>query len=846
MRLPSRSKLWGITGASILGASALGFWGGPRIAGSMLERRARDRGLSVSYGRAWLDFAGVNLGAVRLEIPASDLLSAELPRVTVPWSALLGQSRLEIHGGVVSMRGDPNELRDRIQTTKREPSSHSTHSATPIHVEGLVIHWSGAKSNSPQCHGSGITVIREGSALDVRAQSLRCHDEHAQIEARALAVSIGEEAAKGEHAGSGSASSDDVRSKQHPWRVHLDEVQFTVGDLSPIGAPTSKTVGEVATKAANQTSTSTATRDVPIANEPGKTGVSKRAHEKIDSTERPRDATLLPNSGKSPSTTNSNPLAPARDALRELRELLTLGRDEYRKALSSVPVGSFVRSDRIYLRISKDGQKLDLGPFTLAATRDASTLTFELRQGAAQSQIAFVANATMFTDERRAKTSLAIGPTTLDRLGISAGDFGLEDVTRTSIRISANANLDSANSDVVLESDGELSNLAFRQPWLAKGNISGLNLTWQGRVNFDPNAGRLRLQGMRLGLGRVSARIDATLAFLESSRQIEGTFEVPLAACQDFFDALPSGLAPLLGRWRVDETFGLSSRVAYRSDAAEKSVVKLRLDNRCRVASVPPEVSPTRFQAPFSLEVEDATGTPATISFGPGTWTWTPLQEISPYVESAVLVCEDGRFLRHSGFDLEAIENSIKDNLRSGRFARGGSTVSMQLAKNLYLRRDRTLSRKLQEAALTMLLEQSFSKRQLLEISLNVIEYGPGIYGIGPAARHYFDTTPDRLSLAQSFFLISLLPNPKVTRFGADGRLFQGWLRQIRSLMTIAAKRGHFSAAELEAGLLEEPAFRQPGPPPSVHPTRRITGDLDGPTDDNLDGTVREIENDGP
>jgi membrane peptidoglycan carboxypeptidase len=223
------------------------------------------------------------------------------------------------------------------------------------------------------------------------------------------------------------------------------------------------------------------------------------------------------------------------------------------------------------------------------------------------------------------------------------------------------------------------------------------------------------------------------------------------------------------------------------------------------------------------LEVADENDVLQPVTFGPGTWTWTPLSEIPSYVESAVLVCEDGRFLRHSGFDFEAIRNSIRDNLRTGRFARGGSTVSMQLAKNLYLRRDKTVSRKIQEAALTMLLEQTFTKREILELYLNVIEYGPGIYGIGPAARHYFDTTPDRLTMAQSFFLISLLPRPKANHFASDGNVHSGWLNQLRYLMKIAEKRGHFSQAELDVGLNEQLTFRVPGNSQNVVHARSIT-----------------------
>src|SRR6185369_12377724 len=115
--------------------------------------------------------------------------------------------------------------------------------------------------------------------------------------------------------------------------------------------------------------------------------------------------------------------------------------------------------------------------------------------------------------------------------------------------------------------------------------------------------------------------------------------------------------------------------------------------------------------------------------FGPGTEGWVSMGSLPKFMEVGVLTCEDGRFMRHHGFDKEAIINSIRENLAAGGFKRGASTISMQLAKNLYLSREKTLSRKLQEAVLTLYLEQELSKDQIIELYLNVIEFGPGIYG---------------------------------------------------------------------------------------------------------------------
>jgi monofunctional biosynthetic peptidoglycan transglycosylase len=222
---------------------------------------------------------------------------------------------------------------------------------------------------------------------------------------------------------------------------------------------------------------------------------------------------------------------------------------------------------------------------------------------------------------------------------------------------------------------------------------------------------------------------------------------------------------------------------------------------------VPLELSPRRFLNEFRLQVKDATGRIVSIQTGPGTLGWTTYTGISPHMETAVLISEDGRFFRHQGFDREAIENSIKENVKAGRFVRGASTISMQLAKNLYLSFDKTFSRKLQEAVLTTLLEQELSKQEMMELYLNVIEYGPGVYGVSAAAKHYFNTTPAELSLGQALYLASILPNPQQQHFTESGALSDGWQQYLKRLMRIAVKIGRLSEAEYEAALTEEVRF---------------------------------------
>lgn len=140
---------------------------------------------------------------------------------------------------------------------------------------------------------------------------------------------------------------------------------------------------------------------------------------------------------------------------------------------------------------------------------------------------------------------------------------------------------------------------------------------------------------------------------------------------------------------------------------------------------------------------------------------WVPYERISVHLKRAVVAAEDSRFLTHQGFDWEGIETAVEKNLRRGRIVAGGSTISQQLAKNLFLSASRNPLRKLQEAIITVMLEQLWSKRRILEVYLNIIEWGNGIYGAEAAARRYYGIPAARLGPSQAAHLAAMLPNPR-------------------------------------------------------------------------------------
>jgi monofunctional biosynthetic peptidoglycan transglycosylase len=140
---------------------------------------------------------------------------------------------------------------------------------------------------------------------------------------------------------------------------------------------------------------------------------------------------------------------------------------------------------------------------------------------------------------------------------------------------------------------------------------------------------------------------------------------------------------------------------------------------------------------------------------------WRSLNQVSTHLRQAIIISEDALFYQHSGFDLQQIAIVLEESMKEGKFTRGASTISQQLVKNLLLTHDRKLSRKLNEFLLTHFLEKFLNKNKILEIYLNIIEFGHGLYGIGPAAHYYFNKEAQNLSLKESAFLAMLLPNPK-------------------------------------------------------------------------------------
>ncbi len=149
-------------------------------------------------------------------------------------------------------------------------------------------------------------------------------------------------------------------------------------------------------------------------------------------------------------------------------------------------------------------------------------------------------------------------------------------------------------------------------------------------------------------------------------------------------------------------------------------------------------------------------GKPAKVDY-----RWVPMKNISRYLQRAIIASEDATFYSHEGFDWEGIKVAAEKNLKKGKIVAGGSTISQQLAKNLFLSTQRTPWRKAEEAVITVMLENSLSKQRIFEIYLNVIEWGDGVFGAEAAARHYFRKSAASLTPREAAWLAAIVPNPR-------------------------------------------------------------------------------------
>jgi monofunctional biosynthetic peptidoglycan transglycosylase len=187
--------------------------------------------------------------------------------------------------------------------------------------------------------------------------------------------------------------------------------------------------------------------------------------------------------------------------------------------------------------------------------------------------------------------------------------------------------------------------------------------------------------------------------------------------------------------------------------------------------------------------------------------TWMRYNSISPNLRNAVLIAEDSAFFQHSGYDVGEIKESMKRNWREKRFDRGASTITQQLAKNLYLSTSRNPLRKIREFFIAQELERNLTKQRIFEIYLNVIEWGDGVYGIEPAARKYFGKSASELLPEEAAILAAMIPNPR--RY-TPARNLKYLEKRKAEILDRLARWKYLAQDEYQAAILRPIVFQQP------------------------------------
>jgi hypothetical protein len=481
---------------------------------------------------------------------------------------------------------------------------------------------------------------------------------------------------------------------------------------------------------------------------------------------------------------------------------------------TKVPDGSKIDIAGLSARLDVGGEPVAFGPgpFTLERHGESVHLGFTSEKPAAGGTPLAI-DAELPLGQGDVVARLSGGPVSLALLGVKEGTKGLEDVAHGMVSGHGQLVLSAGGDALTFDGQIALRSLTLKQPKLSGDTLRRIDFAVAARGVLDDQR-KLRVDDAELDMGALHLKTHGTIEDARDHFGVSLGVEIAPAACQALLDSTPDGLLPTVRQARMNGTFGATARVVFDTRTIDKLVLDYTIDDRCKMIEVPRELSRERFNGIFAYRTYHPDGTAGETTTGPGSSDWTNLDDISPYMVAAVLTTEDGAFYKHHGFNHAAIKNSVAANLKARRFVRGASTISMQLTKNVFLARDKTLSRKIEEVILTDYVEQIFRKDDMMELYLNVIEFGPDVYGITRAAEYYFGRKPEELSVPECFFLSSLLPSPlRYAKLRDKGEVPDYWMRHLRTLMEIAAKNGKITAAELAEAEKQTVTFIKPGDP---------------------------------
>jgi hypothetical protein len=401
--------------------------------------------------------------------------------------------------------------------------------------------------------------------------------------------------------------------------------------------------------------------------------------------------------------------------------------------------------------------------------------------------------------KRMASLSLSADRFSFDRIAPVLQNSMVVDFHDT--EVDAELSVDVSGDQADLTGKLAISKLNLYHPKIAEKTVRNIALEGDIDATFDRAARALTLRSAKMhsrgldfnvdGYVQLPGGIDVETGQRRARRRLAAHLVIPRSNCQRVLDSIPAELVPKLQGFKLRGKFSADLRTEI--DWANLDATKLGGSvgiRGCRVKKAPDAVDAKRLKKPFTHYAEVEKGKWIAFEVGPDNPDYVPLEDVSVHVINSFLTTEDSRFYRHRGFIQREFKSALIKNLKAGRFRYGASSITMQLVKNVLLYRSKLLSRKLQELFLTWYLETKLTKDRMMELYVNVIEFGPGIYGIGAAARHYFNKHPRDINPVEAAFFSSILPNPKKRhRQYCANKLWSWSARKIRRYLAIMYKR---------------------------------------------------------
>ena len=360
-----------------------------------------------------------------------------------------------------------------------------------------------------------------------------------------------------------------------------------------------------------------------------------------------------------------------------------------------------------------------------------------------------------------------------------------------SIRVKL-ANMDMDGDELHVDGFASITNLIVNNPKIATKDVEFRKARFDYNFLFGPDFIRLD------STSTASLNLLKFHPFAEYNIAADTIYKlrvkIPNMQAQNFINSLPTGLFSNFEGMEAEGTFNYNLEFEYNKNKPKALVFESTLNKKDLKILKYGEANLSKLNTQFTYRAVDNGKLQRAIVVGPSNPNYTSLSQISPYLRHAVLTSEDPSFFSHRGFITEAFKQSIIQNIKTKKFARGASTISMQLVKNVFLTREKTLSRKLEEILLVYVLENNriASKERMLEVYFNIIEWGPNIYGIGEASQFYFQKHPLDLTLRECLFLASIIPSPKkfMWQFDSAGELRSGYSRHQDRLTRLMFQRG--------------------------------------------------------